>query len=194
MTLSGADFVHRLSLHVLPRGFTKIRHYGLLGNNRRQRTVPLARAALARSRWLLALALHAARPRARHPNTPAAGRTISRASPGSILPANSSRSPPVPGARGSAPATRRRCATPPDMIVGFLISAVAPCPFRAPPKALREVHAPVREFGSPAADKSLPRRPLRLLGPLPGTPGAARARSAAGGSSGLPPFGGPGRT
>ena len=64
MTLSGAEFVHRLSLHVLPRGFTKIRHYGILGNNRRKRTVPLAREALARSRWHLPLALHAALPRA----------------------------------------------------------------------------------------------------------------------------------
>jgi hypothetical protein len=63
MTLPGEEFVHRLSLHVLPRGFTKIRHYGILGNNRRKRTVPIARAALARSRWHLALALHAALPR-----------------------------------------------------------------------------------------------------------------------------------
>lgn len=36
MTLSGVEFLHRLSLHVLPEGFTKIRHYGLLGNNLRR--------------------------------------------------------------------------------------------------------------------------------------------------------------
>ena len=38
-----------MRLHLLPRGFTKIRHYGLLGNNRRHRRVPQARAALATS-------------------------------------------------------------------------------------------------------------------------------------------------
>lgn len=47
MTLPGRAFVHRFLQHVLPPGFTKIRHYGLLGNNRRQKMIPLARAALA---------------------------------------------------------------------------------------------------------------------------------------------------
>jgi hypothetical protein len=43
-----------LRLHLLPRGFTKIRHYGLLGNNRRHRRLPQARAALATSPWRFA--------------------------------------------------------------------------------------------------------------------------------------------
>ncbi len=30
MTLSQSDFIKRLSLHVLPKGFTRIRHYGIL--------------------------------------------------------------------------------------------------------------------------------------------------------------------
>jgi len=51
MTLAGAEFVRRLSLHILPPGFTKIRHYGLLGNNRRSKEIPAARAALERSPW-----------------------------------------------------------------------------------------------------------------------------------------------
>jgi Putative transposase/Transposase zinc-binding domain len=51
MTLVGEEFVRRLSLHVLPEGFTKIRHYGLLGNNRRAKAVPLAREALRGSQW-----------------------------------------------------------------------------------------------------------------------------------------------
>jgi len=63
MTLPGVEFVHRLSLHVLPKGFTKIRHYGILGNNRRKRTVPVAREALARSQWLMALAIQPTLPR-----------------------------------------------------------------------------------------------------------------------------------
>ena len=65
MTLPGAEFVRRLSLHVLPQGFTKIRHYGILGNNRRRTLVPLARTALEHSRWHLASAPLAAIPRAK---------------------------------------------------------------------------------------------------------------------------------
>ena len=49
IVLPAAEFLRRFLFHVLPRGFTKIRHYGLLGNNRRHRSVPLARAALAHS-------------------------------------------------------------------------------------------------------------------------------------------------
>jgi hypothetical protein len=49
MTLSGHEFIRRLLLHVLPSGFTKIRHYAILGNNRRHKQVPLARIALESS-------------------------------------------------------------------------------------------------------------------------------------------------
>jgi hypothetical protein len=49
LTLSGLEFLRRFRLHVLPQGFTKIRHYGLLANNRRQSCVPLAKAALEES-------------------------------------------------------------------------------------------------------------------------------------------------
>ena len=63
MTLDGVEFVRRLSRHILPPGFTKIRHYGLLGNNRRAKRVPLARAALESSPWRLELAPVATPPR-----------------------------------------------------------------------------------------------------------------------------------
>ena len=63
MTLDGVEFVRRLSLHILPPGFTKIRHYGILGNNRRATLVPLARQALERSRWRLDVAPVSATPR-----------------------------------------------------------------------------------------------------------------------------------
>ncbi len=53
MTLEGVEFVRRLSLHILPPGLTKIRHYGILGNNRRATLVPLARQALEHSPWRL---------------------------------------------------------------------------------------------------------------------------------------------
>ena len=32
MTLSATEFIRRFLLHVLPKGFMKIRHYGILGN------------------------------------------------------------------------------------------------------------------------------------------------------------------
>ena len=49
MTLATAEFVRRFALHVLPERFVKIRHYGLLGNRRKQ-------ARLARARELLGMA------------------------------------------------------------------------------------------------------------------------------------------
>jgi hypothetical protein len=47
--LSGEEFVRRFLLHVLPRGFVKVRHYGLLANRQRDEK-------LAASRWQLGLA------------------------------------------------------------------------------------------------------------------------------------------
>ena len=49
MVLPATEFLRRFRLHVLPQGFTKIRHYGLLGNNQRRRCLALARAALQQS-------------------------------------------------------------------------------------------------------------------------------------------------
>ena len=49
MVLPAGEFIRRFALHLLPAGFTKIRHYGLLGNNRRKQRVALARAALEKS-------------------------------------------------------------------------------------------------------------------------------------------------
>jgi hypothetical protein len=49
LPLTGVEFIRRFLLHLLPTRFTKIRHYGLLGNNRRHQRVPLARSALETS-------------------------------------------------------------------------------------------------------------------------------------------------
>jgi len=49
-TLPVATFVRRFCQHVLPRSFTKIRHYGLLANHARKKFIPQARAALVRQR------------------------------------------------------------------------------------------------------------------------------------------------
>jgi len=46
MTLSTAEFMRRFLLHVLPSGFHRIRHYGLLANRSRQKNVDTARALL----------------------------------------------------------------------------------------------------------------------------------------------------
>ena len=50
MTLPAEEFIRRFLLHVLPTGFQRIRHYGLLANRSRQ-------AKLARCRELLAVPL-----------------------------------------------------------------------------------------------------------------------------------------
>ena len=47
MTLEALEFLRRFFLHVLPRGFVRIRHYGLLSNRFRQQLLPLARTLLA---------------------------------------------------------------------------------------------------------------------------------------------------
>ena len=47
MTLSADDFIRRFLLHVLPNGFHRIRHYGLLANNRRVENIAKARALLS---------------------------------------------------------------------------------------------------------------------------------------------------
>jgi hypothetical protein len=49
LTLEAAEFLRRFLQHVLPRGFVKIRHYGLLANSGRE-------AKLTLCRWLVALA------------------------------------------------------------------------------------------------------------------------------------------
>ena len=39
MTLPSAEFIRRFSQHILPRGFVKMRHYGILGNSGRKKRV-----------------------------------------------------------------------------------------------------------------------------------------------------------
>ena len=48
MTLTPHEFIRRFLMHVLPKGFHRIRHYGLLASGHRA-------ANLARARELLAL-------------------------------------------------------------------------------------------------------------------------------------------
>jgi hypothetical protein len=46
MTLSADEFLGRFLLHVLPDGFQRIRHYGLLGNRNRAAKLALCRRLL----------------------------------------------------------------------------------------------------------------------------------------------------
>jgi hypothetical protein len=46
MTLTALEFVRRLLLHVLPTGFQRIRHYGILANRHRQEKLSLCRQLL----------------------------------------------------------------------------------------------------------------------------------------------------
>ena len=46
MTLSSDEFMRRFLLHVLPGGFHRIRHFGLIANNGRKEKLALARELL----------------------------------------------------------------------------------------------------------------------------------------------------
>ena len=57
MTLATHEFIRRFLMHVLPKGFHRIRHYGLLANGNRA-------AAIAKARDLLAMAPREEKPQA----------------------------------------------------------------------------------------------------------------------------------
>jgi hypothetical protein len=46
MTLPAAEFLRRFLLHVVPRGFMRIRHYGILANRHREQKLPRCRELL----------------------------------------------------------------------------------------------------------------------------------------------------
>jgi hypothetical protein len=46
MTLDGIEFLRRFLQHVLPRGFVRIRHFGLLANRHRQEKLTRCRSLL----------------------------------------------------------------------------------------------------------------------------------------------------
>jgi hypothetical protein len=47
MTLDAVEFIRRFLLHVLPSGFVKIRHFGLLANRNRRQALALCRIHLS---------------------------------------------------------------------------------------------------------------------------------------------------
>lgn len=46
MTLEGAEFLRRFCMHILPKGFRKVRQYGFLSNASKKKKIAIARAAL----------------------------------------------------------------------------------------------------------------------------------------------------
>lgn len=48
ITLSDQEFLRRFSMHILPRGFTRIRHYGILSSVLKQRIIPLLQELLGK--------------------------------------------------------------------------------------------------------------------------------------------------
>ena len=104
MALPAREFLHRFLLHVLPDGFVRIRHFGLLANRGHA-------AKLARCRALLAAA-------------PPGGFAGPRARGGPRAPRGRRRHHPVPGVPGGAPPGRRPPAPrgAPRLGVGHLMS------------------------------------------------------------------------
>ena len=47
MTLEAHEFIDRFLIHVLPRGFVRVRHYGFQANGQRRRLIARARQLLA---------------------------------------------------------------------------------------------------------------------------------------------------
>ena len=58
LTLCALEFIRRFSLHILPPGLVRIRHYGILANNRRKRDIDAARAILLSRGCALELQSH----------------------------------------------------------------------------------------------------------------------------------------
>jgi hypothetical protein len=51
MTINGVEFLRRFSLHILPSGFVRIRHYGFLASKNKAKELNLAKTALNQTSW-----------------------------------------------------------------------------------------------------------------------------------------------
>ena len=51
MTLDASEFIRRFSMHVLPSGFTRIRHYGILASKNKATDLNKAKAYFGLERW-----------------------------------------------------------------------------------------------------------------------------------------------
>lgn len=46
MTLEGMEFIRRFSMHILPKGFVRIRHFGILSSTSKKISIPLIKAQI----------------------------------------------------------------------------------------------------------------------------------------------------
>ena len=56
VTLDGVEFIRRFLMHVLPKGFVKIRNYGILSNRMKKKQLKLIRKKLASQEYKAKLA------------------------------------------------------------------------------------------------------------------------------------------
>ena len=50
-TLRGMEFLRRFALHILPRGFVRIRHYGFLASRNKPTELNIAKTQLKQPKW-----------------------------------------------------------------------------------------------------------------------------------------------
>ncbi len=50
-TLSGVEFLRRFALHILPKGFVRMRHYGFLASRNKATLLNLAKTELGQEKW-----------------------------------------------------------------------------------------------------------------------------------------------
>jgi hypothetical protein len=91
MTLSAEEFLRRFVQHVLPKGFVKVRHYGLLAPRGRDERLALCRRLLLPATVPVALPGHAGAANvspAREPSCPQCGghRLVARELPKAVVP------------------------------------------------------------------------------------------------------------
>jgi hypothetical protein len=51
MQLTAVEFIRRFAMHILPHGFTRIRHYGILASKNKQKELNLAKESLGQAPW-----------------------------------------------------------------------------------------------------------------------------------------------
>jgi hypothetical protein len=185
MTLTGEELIRRFLLHVLPKGFMRVRHFGFLANRCRARCLALIRTALAAPAPEPAAAPAVHRPVRRLSLSQVPHRALARHRAPGPAAAWSGGSLPVPARHPRSPAVRDRppaaCARARPPLENGLqfdpqIALCRPC---APPRmpALRRSDvAPVltdrpdtdRRPGLRDTIPSLKRRPPSAAGTVPG--------------------------
>src|SRR5690606_30872679 len=53
MTLDAMEFIRRFSMHILTKGFVRIRHFGILSSSAKKETIPLIMGQLPKQTYVL---------------------------------------------------------------------------------------------------------------------------------------------